>query len=171
MARLRPALAALLCGLILNGCTGAPVSTDKFSDGAPQLVAQPDSVSAMLAEAADRASVALETLAAVEYSRTPTQSIAPIHNAPTELKRAITVNWVGPVEPIAQTLADRAGYKFYTIGAVPPVPIVVSIDAENRPVIDILRDIGLQLGLQGDVKVDSGQKIVEIHYPPNARAM
>lgn len=164
MARLKPVLTVLLCGFIVSGCSSSLVDT-KFSNGAAQLVATPDSVSAMLAEAADRASTALETLAAVEYSRTPTQSIAPINNAPVELRRAITVNWVGPIEPIAQTLADRAGYNFNIMGADPPVPIVVSIDAENRPVIDILRDIGLQLGQRGDVKVDSGQRVVEIHYP------
>lgn len=164
MARLKPVLTVLLCGLLMTGCS---VGKDtKFSDGAPQLVATPDAVSAMLAEAADRASTALETLAAVEYSRTPTQSVAPIHDAPKELRRALTVNWVGPVEPLAQTLADRAGYEFYVVGAAPPVPVVISIDAENRPVIDILRDMGLQLGLRGDVKVDGEKRVVEIHYPP-----
>lgn len=168
MARLKTVLTVLLCGIIFSGCTANPES--KFSDGAPQLVATPDAVSAMLAEAADRASVALETLAAVEYSRTPTPEIAPIHNAPTELRRAITVNWVGPIEPIARTLAERAGYNFAIMGTNPPVPIVVSIDAENRPVIDILRDIGLQLGLRGDVKVDSRQRVVEIHYSPRSRS-
>ena len=175
MFRLRQYLgtffATAFMAMSLMGCAAVPSADNSFSDGAPQLVAQPDSISAMLAEAADRASTALETLAAVEYSRTPTQSIAPIHDAPKELRRAITVNWVGPVEPITQTLAERAGYKFYTIGAVPPVPVVVSIDAENRSVIDILRDIGLQLGLRGDVKVDGKKKVVEIHYPPHAMAV
>ena len=141
--------------------------TKGFSNGNPQLVATPDKVSAMMADAADRASKALETLASVEYARSPSVSIAPIGNAPIELRRAITVNWVGPVEPITKTLAERASYNFLTIGSPPPVPIVVSLDVENRPVIDVLRDIGLQLGLRGDIKVDSTRHLVEIHYPPS----
>lgn len=133
----------------------------------PQLVASPDKVSLMLANAADRASIALETLAAVEQSRSPGVAVGPIVGAPSELMRAITVNWVGPVEPIAQKLADRAGYMFQPIGTPPPVPIVVSIDVENQPVIDVFRSLGLQLGTRADIKVDGNRKMVEVHYAPN----
>lgn len=154
----------LTCLVLLSACG---TSSSVFSNNTPQLVAEPDNVSAMLADAADRASTALETLAAVEYSRSPGVAIAPVGKPPAELRRAITVNWVGPIEPITKTLADRASYGFLTIGSPPPVPVVVSIDVENRPVIDVLRDIGLQLGMRGDVRVDGKRRIVEIHYPPN----
>jgi defect-in-organelle-trafficking protein DotD len=150
--------------IVLAGC--GPINRN-FSDSHPQMVAAPDSVSARLAEAADRASLSLEKLAAVEYSRSPNAGIAPAGDAPAELRRAVTVNWVGPVEPIAKTMAERAGYNFLPVGAAPPVPVVVSLDVENRPLIDVLRDIGLQLGVRGDIKVDSSQKVVELHYPPN----
>jgi defect in organelle trafficking protein DotD len=163
MIRFSAIFAALTCLLVLPSC--GPMNRN-FSDAHPQMVAAPDSVSAMLAEAADRASLSLEKLAAVEHSRAPNAAIAPAGDAPAELRRAVTVNWVGPVEPIAKTMAERAGYNFLPIGSPPPVPVVVSIDVENRPVIDVLRDIGLQLGVRGDVKVDSSQKIVELHYPP-----
>jgi len=154
-------LVALAVGI--SGCS----SLEKHSDDEPQIVAAPDTVSAMLANAADRASNALETLAAIESVRTPATNIGPVGNAPPELQRAITVNWVGPVEPISKTLAQRASYEFLTIGTPPPVPVVVSLDVENRPVIDVLRDLGLQLGVRGDVKVDSQRRVIEIHYPPN----
>ena len=72
---------------------------------------------------------------------------------------------MGPVEQITQTLANRASYDFSALGAGPPVPIVVSIDVENRPVIEVLRDIGLQMGKRADIRVDSGSRIVEIQYP------
>ena len=154
--------------LVVIGLTGCETAGKAFSGDSPQIVASPDKVSAMLANAADRASTALETLAAVEYARSPGIAVSPIGNAPPELRRAITVNWVGPVEPITKTLADRAGYGFLTIGNAPPTDIVVSLDVQNRPVIDVLRDLGLQLGLRADVRVDAERKIVEIHYAPNA---
>lgn len=138
-----------------------------FSGDAPQVVAEPDKVSALLADAATRASSALETLAAVEQARTPRVSVAPVGNAPPELRRAVTVNWVGPVEPVVATLAGRAGYNFQTVGDKPGTPVVVSLDAVNQPVIDVLRDIGLQLGKRADVKVDGETRMVEIHYPPH----
>ncbi|MDB2682783.1 DotD/TraH family lipoprotein [Alphaproteobacteria bacterium] len=156
-----------LCVMLTAAC-GGPHNAGDFSNANPQLVAEPDKVSALLADAADRASNALETLAAVEYSRTPGVAVAPIGNAPPELKRAITVNWVGPVEQITKTMADRASYNFLAIGSPPPVPIVVSIDVENKPVIDVLRDIGLQLGLRADLKVNANGRVVELHYPPTS---
>lgn len=159
---------SLLCSLALtSGCTNFNPSK-AFSAGSPQIVASPDTVSMMLAESADRASSALETLAAVEQARTPAVDMSPIGDVPVELRRTITVNWVGPIGPIAKTLADRAGYGFLILGNKPPVPVVVSVDAENARVVDILRDVGLQLGKRGDVKVDAAAKMVEIYYASNA---
>lgn len=132
----------------------------------PQIAASPDKVSLLLADAADRASTALETLAAVEQARSPGVAVAPIENAPPELKRAMTISWNGPVEPIARKLADRAGYSFQTVGAAPPVAVVVNVNVENMPVIDILRSIGLQLGVRADIRVDAENRMVEVHYAP-----
>lgn len=164
---LRSQTISLLGGLfslfVLAACAPGSALDREYK---PQIVASPDKASMLLAEAADRASVALETLAAVEQSRSPGIAVAPITDAPPELRRAMSVNWVGPVEPISKTLADRAGYGFVTVGDPPPVPIVVSVDVENRPVVDILRSLGLQLGQRADVKVDAERKLVEIHYAP-----
>lgn len=153
-------LAAAVAGL-------AACSPNNIGSRNPQVAAVPDKVSMMLADAADRSANALQTLASIEQSRSPGVAVAPITGAPPELKRAITINWVGPVEPIAKTLADRAGYGFQTVGEAPPVPIVVSIDVENKPVIEVLRNIGLQLGVRADVRVDGNGRMVEIHYAPN----
>ena len=131
-----------------------------------QVVASPDKVSLMLAEAADKASTSLETLAAIEQKKSPGVAVAPINNAPEELARAITITWVGPPEQIIRKLADRASYNFVTLGNRPPVPLVINVDVQNEPVIEVLRDIGLQLGVRGDVKVDAEKKIIELHYAP-----
>lgn len=131
-----------------------------------QYVASPDKVSLQLADAADRASRALETLASVEKSRNPGESVLGVPNAPQELRRSVTVSWVGPVEPIAKDVANRAGYSFNALGDVPPTPIVVNINAQNRQVIDVLRDLGLQMGTRADIKVDAVRRVVELHYTP-----
>lgn len=157
----------LTAAAALSGCGMTGID---FSNKTPQLVAKPDAVSAMLADAADRAASSLEKLAAVEYERSPGVAIGPIGNAPIEMRRAMTVQWVGPVEPIVKNLANRANYSFLLVGSAPPIPIVVSVDATNMPVIEILRDIGLQIGMRADVRVDGPRKIVEIHYAPNTGA-
>ncbi len=144
--------------ILLSACTPAVKH--------PQMVAAPDRVSAMLADAADKASNALQTLAAVEQSKSSPANLAPIDNAPPELRRAVTIAWVGPVDKITETLAERASYRFRIYGDLPPVPVVVNVDTENRPIIEVLRDIGLQLGGRGDVRVDPVRRTIELHYAP-----
>lgn len=152
----------LIAALVLSACS----SLSGFNNDTPQLVAEPDGVSAMLADAADRVASSLEKLAAVEYQRSPGVAVAPVSDAPVALRRAVTVNWVGPVEPIVETLANRSSYSFVVLGASPPVPIVVSLDVENMPVVDVLRDIGLQMGVRADIRVDAQNKTIEIQYAP-----
>ena len=149
---------ALSAVLLLMACT-PPMKTEE-----PQLVASPDRISLMLAEAADRSSRAMETLAAIEQYQRPAAKVAPITGAPTELRRAVTLTWVGPVEQISKKLSEHAGYSFMALGDQPPVPIVVSLNVENRQVIDVLRDIGLQMGTRADIKVDGTRKLVELQY-------
>lgn len=151
-----------LIPLTLTACAGGPVPATRD----PQVVATPDRVSAMLADAADKASNALQTLAAVEQAKAPPATLAPLDNAPIELRRAVTVSWVGPVENLAKMMADRASYSFDVLGDVPPVPVVVNIDVENKAIVDVLRDIGLQLGARADVRVDANRRTVELHYAP-----
>ena len=157
--RFIPACAiSALAVLLLAGC--------QLPERNAQVVASPDKVSLMLAEAADKASTSLETLAAIEQKKSPGVAVAPISNAPEELARAITITWVGPPEQILRKLSDRASYNFVTLGNRPPVPLVINVDVQNEPVIEVLRDIGLQLGVRGDVKVDAEKKIIELHYAP-----
>ncbi len=153
-------LITLFLGLGLVACS----PTTRIED--PQMVAAPDRVSALLADAADRASNALQTLAAVEQAKSPEAPLANTANAPVELRRAVTIVWVGPVDTIAKTLADRASYRFDILGDLPPVPVIVNIDTENRPVIEVFRDIGLQLGGRAKIRVDSNRRAVELHYAP-----
>lgn len=163
MMRRFPVLLAAL--LTLGACS----TLESWSQGgpAPQKVAEPDKVSALLADAADRASNALHSLAEIENQRGPNVAAAPIGDAPLELRQTLTVNWIGPADAITKTLADQAGYQFSVAGNAPAIPVVVSIDAENKPIIEILRDVGLQLGKRADVRVDANAMRVELHYPPN----
>lgn len=132
----------------------------------PQLVAQPDKVSMMLAEAADKASNALEALAAVEQKRTPAAQVPAIVGAPAELNRAITIKWVGPVDQITKVLADKASYRFVTLGTVPATPVVVNVNVTNTPIIEVLRSVGFQLGARADIYVDSAERLVALTYAP-----
>ena len=131
-----------------------------------QMVATPDPVSLRLAAAVDKASSALHTLASVEQARNPGVEVQAAPYAPQELRRTVSVDWIGPIEPIAKRLADRAGYEFQVNGDVPPSPLVVNVQAKQKAVVEVLRDIGLQAGLRANIVVDPTQRIVELNYAP-----
>ena len=156
-------LGLIICAaFVLSGCAERPIFVKD-----PQVVAEPDRVSAMLAEAAGKASRALENLSAVEQKRTPNATIKPMQNVPPHLARTVTVNWIGPADEIVKMLANRASYRFQTLGAKPATPVVVNVDVTNKPVIEVLRSVGLQLGARANVRVDSQRQIVELQYAPN----
>ncbi len=145
--------------VLASGCSARKVDQ--------QLVAEPDPVTLRLAMAADNASSALSTLAAIEQAKNPSQSIAAVPDAPQELRRIISVDYDGPIEPMAKTLADRAGYQLEINGTRPPAPMIVSVHSREKSVIEVLRDIGLQAGRRADVAVDPDRRMVELDYASN----
>lgn len=153
-------LVAAILVLGISGCSYTPENTNN------QLVTEPDSVSLRLATAVDNAAVALQQLAAVEQKRTDSSTVQSIPNAPVQLMRTVTLEWTGPIEPLLIQLADRASYSFQIQGHEPPVPVIVNVTAVEKPVIEVLRDIGLQAGRRADVVVDAERKVVEISYAP-----
>lgn len=153
------ACATVVFGLALSAC-GPMTKLDQ------QIVAEPDPVSLRLVQAVDKASAALQTLASIEQSRNPGTQVQAVPYAPQELRRTVTVNWTGPIEPITLRLADRAGYQFQVNGDVPPTNIIVSIRSTEKSVVEVLRDIGLQAGQRADIAVDPERRIVELNYAP-----
>lgn len=153
-------LTLLLCsfmGLALIGCEALPRSE-------PQLVVEPNRVDLRLAEAADRTVKAMEVLAEVEQAKNPVPLAQRLDDVPPELRRTVTITWVGPVEPIAKRMAERAGYRFTALGAAPAIPVIVRVDVVNQPIIDVLRDIGLQMHGRGSVVLDGQNRLVEVNY-------
>jgi len=145
---------ALLAGCEQNNSTTA-------------IATEPDIVTVKLAQAADRASQALDSIASIEQQRSPnTPSLENYANAPTNLMQPVSVRWSGPIEPIVKSLAERAGLRFHVKGNVPPVPLTVNVDAYQQPILHVLRDIGLQAGHRADLAVDGVAGVIEIRYAP-----
>ncbi|MGE0109798.1 MAG: DotD/TraH family lipoprotein, partial [Bdellovibrionales bacterium] len=44
------------------------------------------------------------------------------------------------------------------------VPLVVNINVYQKPVIEVLRDLGLQLGRRADVTVNGERGLIELRY-------
>jgi defect-in-organelle-trafficking protein DotD len=133
------------------------------------MVATPDSVTVRLADAADKAADALQSLSSVEQYRTPAPApaIAPI---PTDaLASPLAVDWTGPIEPLLKRLAARTAYQYKTQGSPPAAPIDVTVNVADQPIIDTLRDIGLQAGSRANLTVDSNAHVIQLTYGPQIR--
>ncbi len=163
--RVAAGVITVLSVFALAGC--ADITRREAKTAKPQIVAEPDPTSLMIADAADRATRALESLAAVEQARTPSaaqSSAAMVPNAPPELQRAVTLNWSGPAEDLVRDLASHATYTFNALGDQPPTPVIVNVNAFNKPLIEVFRDLGLQMGTRADLRVDANRRTVEIIY-------
>jgi defect in organelle trafficking protein DotD len=152
-------MAVLFMGLALAGCVTDTAMTTPVAT-------EPDLVSTRIAQAAEKASQSLNTIAGIEQQRSPAPFVEDYSSAPSIMTQAITVKWTGPIEQISQSLASRAGLRFRTKGNPPPVPLTVVIDAYQQPLVEVLRDIGLQAGHRADITVDGQSGFVEIRYAP-----
>ena len=83
---------------------------------------------------------------------------------PRELLRPVTLDWIGPVETLAQALARHAGYRFSAAGAAAVRPVMVAVTAEDTPLIEVLRDAGLQAGAAATLVVDVGNRAVRLDW-------
>lgn len=177
-----PAALAALCvaATLAGGCAPLGIGLGTNTEAAPMIKERrPDPAETRLAEAASRAEAALTMLARIESARTPSPAAkvagsspvsgsAPVWGSapvPPELGRPVTLDWIGPVETLAGTLARQAGYRFAVAGVPPVRPAMVEVRAEGIPLIEVLRDAGLQAGSAATLVVDAGNRTVRLDWP------
>ena len=83
---------------------------------------------------------------------------------PQALQRPVTLDWIGPLEALAETLARHAGYRFVAAGSPPVRPLMVAVAAEETPVVEVLRDAGMQAGSGATLVVDASRRTVRLDW-------
>jgi len=76
------------------------------------------------------------------------------------LTDVISLDFYGDVEDILRDIALRYGFGFDVYGERPPERVPINVFVTKRPVLEVLRTIGYQYGL--DVKVSKDR--IELHY-------
>ena len=168
-----PLCALCLVAPLAGGCAPLGLELGIGTETSPPKESRsrrPDPAEMRLAEAAERAEAALTALAMMRAADSP----GPVANVPAdrprispvppELRRAVTIDWIGPVETLAEALARRAGYRFIVAGAPSVRPVMVSVTARNLPLIEVLRDTGLQAGNAATLAVDAGKRTVRLDW-------
>lgn len=118
-----------------------------------------------LAEAAGSVSQSLTDLGATEQAANPPQSVSsPPSPSAYGMGMTTSIDWNGPVEPIVQQIANATHYNLKVLGKAPSIPVIVSIDAKEKPMGDVLRDIGYQAGNRASVVVFPSSHIIELRY-------
>lgn len=167
---LRKQIIILSAGLfLLAGCSDFNARWDAMTAPQPDvkpIATEPDVVTVKLAQAADKASRALDSIANIEQTRNP--ATPPLQddysNASPNIMQPVSIRWSGPIEQVGRVLAERAGMRFRVKGREPAAPLTVNVDAYQQPILHILRDIGLQAGSRADLAIDQNEGVVEVRY-------
>lgn len=113
-----------------------------------------------LVEAATRAETALLALAHAREGGE--MNASPPRVVPEELLQKVSVDWTGPLEPLAADMAERAGYRFAESGPPSVRPLMVTIHAREAPLVLVLRDAGLQAGDAARLVVDARAREIRV---------
>jgi defect-in-organelle-trafficking protein DotD len=161
---------------LLAGCSDFGTRWDDFQNKMSNMTTtqpeiaptatEPDVVTLKLAQAADKASAALDSIANIEQQKNPaTQPLNDDYsNASPNVMQPVTIRWSGPIEQISRVLAERAGMRFRVKGREPAAPLTVNIDAYQEPILHVLRDVGLQAGSRADLAIDQNEGVIEVRY-------
>lgn len=148
----------LLTILALSGCCCSPVKSQCES------MEPEDAATIQLAEAASSISQSLTELSAIQQANTPTPRIhLPITRA-CEMTNLVSIDWAGPVGPLVDRIGCMTHYRVRKLGVPPAIPVIISINARNTPLADIVRDIAFQSGTRACIVIYSDQRIIELRY-------
>lgn len=152
----KPTALAIGLGLLMAGCAAKkPVEVDPVEQD--------------LLEAVKRIESSWTTLGKIEQARHQEllegKAQDDLGDIPPSLLKKVSVSWQGEVEPLMKKLTREAGYRLVVIGKKPSVPVWVSVDAHRRPLIEIIRNLGYQLGARAGIAIHVKSRKIDVVYP------
>lgn len=162
----------LLPVVLLAGCADKPnfvdlnlryVTTDSAPVNTTDRKAQ-----AMLAETAQSVNKSMQELSAIQIATHPDVKIqAPQNAAAIDMAQQTSLDWTGPVNPLLDKIAKASGYHVRVLGTEPAIPVIVSINANDEPLANILRDTTYQVAHKARIKLYPKTKVIELRYLPS----
>lgn len=153
---------------LLTGCA----NMDKQAHPDTYVYAPPDKdVQNKLAEAAASISDSLNDLASIEQSLHPDTEIPLNYNpASVNMEKQATIQWHGPLKPLVQKIANASDYQLKTLGNQPPIPPIVTINAKQTQLLDILRDAQFQSQNKARIRLKPSSHIIELRYEASSNS-
>ena len=151
---------ALVCLTQLSGCA------HKAKTVASNSKSELHKAEVELATAANSVSKSLQELVEINRAAHPHAKLSqPLDPMAIGMGQLGSIDWNGPVAPLVKKIAEATGYKLKTLGTAPAIPILVSVNAKDTPLADILRDAEFQCGNRANIVVYPATKIIELRYP------
>jgi hypothetical protein len=103
--------------------------------------------------------------AATGQAVSPARAKELLSMTPSGLDTKFTGKYVGELEPLLERLAKTAGWRVVKADGVRVAPVTVAINAQDRTVYQILRDLGAMVGDTVDIVVSVPDKTFRLRYP------
>lgn len=155
---------------LLAGCSS---DTPKFVDlnlkyittnSAPEASVDANSQS-QLAEAAQSVNSSMQQLSSIQMATHPGVKMAkPVNAAKIGMAQQTSLDWTGPVQPLLSKIAKASGYHVRVLGNTPAIPVIVSINAQDEPLANILRDTRYQVAKKAKIALYPNTKTIELRY-------
>lgn len=146
----------IACALCLTGCQlpKRPPRVAPLTIAEQQLLDTASSIEMSLRElAASNAKPARNAL-----------NTEPLMTTRGGMAHPVNIDYAGPIGPLLDKIGKMAQYQVKVLGPTPAVPVIVSVHGKSRPLAELLKDAGLQLGERGDVVVYPQNRIIELRY-------
>lgn len=116
-----------------------------------------------LAEAAASVSQSLAELAQIQRSVHEVKQFKSDPNLVRIQAGKVSIDWTGPVESLLGKISHSAKLHYRTIGTKPPLPIIVSVSAQDVYVSDLIRDVAYKVQSQAAISL-SKDNVLELRY-------
>ena len=98
----------------------------------------------------------------------PPARTTPIPDAlavPPGLEKPLTLAWTGDLESLIFIIGKETGWKVVEPSGLRVSPVVIAINAQNKPAFEVLRDVGAIAGTAADVVISVNNQTLGVAYP------
>ncbi len=171
MQRTCALLSTLLLALVTSGCTvlknpsEKSIACENEKKNRQKTTLGTSHIEAQLLSTAQSIEQSLSTLAAAEKAESPPiLNTAPLMTSEGGMGGKIDVDWTGPIGPLVTKLAALTNYRVKFLGSEPAIPILISINAKQTAIADVLQNASFQVGKRAHILVFPASRLIEVRY-------